>query len=74
MSREDLQSRFHDFLHAAHQLDFRPVRQRQIRFSGKFRKTKKKELLHDGPPLKSGRLPGRQEVHHEILCALIRQE
>jgi hypothetical protein len=53
---------------------FRPVRQRQVASVASFAKPKK-ELLHDGPPpLKSGRLRGRQEVHHEILCAVIHEK
>jgi hypothetical protein len=49
------------------------VRERQVASVASFAKPKK-ELLHDGPPLKSGSLRGRQEVHHEILCAVIQAE
>jgi len=49
------------------------VRQRQVASVASFAK-QKKELLHDGPPLKSGSLRGRQEVHHEILCAVIHEK
>jgi hypothetical protein len=71
MSREELQSRFHDpLLQPISSIS--PSALATSRFSGKFRKTKK-ELLHDGPPLKSGSLRGRQEVHHEILCAVIHE-
>ncbi len=52
---------------------FRPVRQRQVASVASFAKPKK-ELLHDGPPLKSGSLCGRQEVRHEILCAVIHEK
>src|SRR2546421_13118263 len=52
---------------------FRPVLQRQVASVASFAKPKN-ELLHDGPPLKSGSLRGRQEVHHEILCAVIQAE
>ena len=62
MSHEELQSRFHD-----------PLPQPISSISPKFRKTKK-ELLHDGVPLKSGSLRGLQEVHHEILCAAFHEK
>ena len=72
MSREELQSRFHDpLLQPISSIS--PSASAASRFSGKFRKTKK-ELLHDGPPSKGGCLRGRQEVHHEILCAVIHEK
>ena len=72
MSREELQRRFHDpLLQPINSIS--PSASATSRFSGKYRKTKK-ELLHDGPPPKSGSLRGRQDVHHEILCAVIQQE
>jgi hypothetical protein len=72
MSREELQSRFHDPL-GSPSARFRPVRQRQAASVASLAKPKK-ELLHDGPPPKSGGLRGRQEVHHEILCAVIHEK
>jgi hypothetical protein len=70
MSHE-LQRRFHDpLLQPIGSIS--PSASAASRFSGKFRKTKK-ELLHDGPPSKSS-LRGRQEVHHEILYAVIHEK
>ena len=72
MSREELHSPFHDpLLQPISSIS--PNARAASRFSGKFRKTKK-ELLHDGSPLKSGSLHGRQEMHHEILCAVIHEK
>jgi len=52
-------------LAAGHQLDFAQCVSRQVDSVASFAKPKK-ELFREGPPLKSGSLRGRQEVHHEI--------
>ena len=65
MSREQLQSRFRDPFAQC-------VSDKSLQWQ--VSQNKKKELLHDGRPLKSGSLRGRQEVHHETLCAVIHEK
>jgi hypothetical protein len=43
------------------------------RLSGKFRKTENK-LFREKAPLKSGSLRGCQEVHHEMVSAVIHEK
>src|SRR5215469_8366823 len=72
MSREGSQSRFRDpLLQPISSIS--PSASAQVASVASFAKPKN-ELLHDGPLLKSGSLRGRQEAHHEILCAVIQKE
>jgi hypothetical protein len=70
MSREELQNRFHDpLLQPISSIS--PSASATNSLQWQVSQKPENELLHDGPPLKGGSLRGRQEVHHEILCAVI---